>query len=216
MVAQPLSVFNGDLQRIFNVVMQEGIQSATQGFSCMVGQHLVATKPRLRSVAFAELPTLFEKIENSAVGVYLHTQGVLSGQMILVFDYARALEIVDSLTSVLPGETQTLGKFECSALAELGNLTSTLFLNVLARHTGLEIRPTPPVVVVDKLAAILDRVTTAYHPKSQYGLVLQTDFLRDDRAVETNFCVIPDMSVLEKLMVHLAAQPVAIADFARI
>ena len=74
----------------------------------------------------------------------------------LVIPIQRALELVDLLMGQTIGTSKTFGSLERSALAEVGNLTATFFMNSVAKISGIGLRPTPPAVMVDMVGAILD------------------------------------------------------------
>ena len=126
-------------------------------------------------------------------------QDIISGQIMLVIPYEKALELVDLLMENPPGTTQTLGSFERSALAEVGNQTGTFFINSLSSLTGLDVRPSPPAVMVDMVGAILDIIVATTGGVSEHVLLMQANFKLGDRKVETNFWVIPDESTLEAI-----------------
>jgi len=198
MFTESFSMFDDRLHALLKVMSGEGVNYAARGFSGMVGRNLAISEPRVQLVPLAELPVLFGGPESEAVGIYLRTQGDLAGQMMLVLNYAQALELVDLMMGLPVGETQTLGTLERSALAELGNLTGTFFLNAMAHYAGLQTRPTPPAVMVDMIGAILDVIAATYGGMGRHVLMLQVEFLGDQREVAADFCVIPDPGVLEK------------------
>jgi len=132
-----------------------------------------------------------------AIGIYLRAEGGLSGQIMLIIPYQKAMELVDLMMENEPGTTQSIGSLERSALAEVGNQAGTFFLNTLAAITGRDIRPTPPAVMVDMIGAILDIIIATMGGISEHVLLLQANLENGDREVETNFWVIPDPETLK-------------------
>lgn len=188
--------FDERLRVMLRTLAAEGIRHAAEGFAGMVGERLAVSEPDVQLVALADIPTLLGGPEAEAVGIYLQAQGDLAGQIMLVVPYAKALELADLLLEVPPGTTQSLGTLERSALAEVGNLTASFFLNAVAQHMGLVTRPSPPAVMVDMIGAILDVVAAISGGIGEHVLLLKGAFLRQDREVELNFWVIPDPAAL--------------------
>ena len=137
--------------------------------------------------------------ENEAIGVYLRAEGDLSGQIMLIIPYQKAMDLVDLMMGNEPGTTHTIGSLERSALAEVGNQTGTFFLNSLAAMTGRDVRPTPPAVMVDMVGAILDIIIATTGGVSEHVLLMQAVFENGDREVGTDFWVIPDTETLNAI-----------------
>jgi chemotaxis protein CheC len=192
--------FSEQLRPLLEVMAGEGIQNAVKGLSQMTGQRITVTQPQVSLIPLINIPDLLGGPENEAVGVYLRAEGEMSGQIMLVFPYEKALKLVDLLVDEPEGTTKHLGAYERSALAEVGNLTGSFFLNSVATMLGLEARPTPPAVMVDMVAAILDVIIATAAGVSEHVLMLSATFMQGDREAEASFWVIPDPRVLEAFL----------------
>jgi len=188
--------FHNQLRPLLEVMAGEGIQHAVQGLSQMTGQLITVTQPEVTLVELSEIPSLLGGPENEAVGVYLRAEGEMAGQIMLIFPYERALKLVDLLLDQPEGTTQQMGAYERSALAEVGNLTGSFFLNAVASMLGMEARPTPPAVMVDMVAAILDVIIATAAGVSEHVLMISATFMQGGREAEASFWVIPDPRVL--------------------
>jgi chemotaxis protein CheC len=190
---------NGDVISSLEKFATEGIRNAAVGFSSMVGQTLTVIQPEVKMVSLEEIDHLLDEPENEAVGIYLKGEGDLGAQIMLVVPFEKALELVDLLMEVPQGTTTSLGRLERSALAEIGNITGTFFLNSIATMTGLSVRPTPPALIVDMLGAIMDIVAAATGNAIGETLLLQGTFTSGERKVEVGFWVIPDGNTIRIL-----------------
>ena len=197
MVIEKTDVFDERLHDLLAVMAQAGISQAAKGFSGMVGRELSVSQPQVRLIPLADVPNMLGGPENEAVGIYLRAQGEMSGQLMLVLAYEKALELVDLMMGEASGTTHTLGRIERSALAELGNLTGTFFINAVSAWVGFGARPTPPAVMVDMVGAILDVIVATHGGVGQQVLMLQVSFMDEARAVQADFWVIPDPAALE-------------------
>jgi chemotaxis protein CheC len=190
--------FDEHLRSLLEVMAQDGIHRAAEGFSGMMGRKVTVSQPKARLVPFAELPYALGGPENEAVGIYLQMQGQIGGQVMLALPYTKALDLVDLLMEVPTGTTQQLGSLERSALAEVGNITTSFFLNAIATSSGLDVRPSPPAVIVDMIGAIVDVIVATSGGVREKILMIEAEFVCEGRSVEANFWMIPDPATLEK------------------
>jgi len=193
--------FQSVLAKMANI----GISNAARGMSAMVGEDLTVTAPVVKAVPFYEIPTLLGGPETEAVGIYLRVEGAIPGQIMMVIPYQKALELADLTMGEPPGTTKTLGAMERSALAELGNLTGSFFLNAIADKAGLAARPSPPAVIVDMVGAIMDIILATADVLSEEVLMVQARFLRNGREAQADFWLIPDHHTIETIAKQIEA-----------
>jgi chemotaxis protein CheC len=198
-MTEPSPNFDEELHSLLVVMANEGVHNAAKGISDMVGESLSVDNPQIKRVPIREISNLLGGPESEAVGIYLRVEGQIGGQMMLVVPYVKALELVDLMMSVPVGTTQNMGSIERSALAELGNLTGSFFLNAVAATTGLDARPSPPAVMVDMIGAIIDIILATSDNLSETVLLLQAKFLRNGREADVDFWIIPDRNTIERM-----------------
>jgi len=187
---------------VWSALAVEAMKKAAEGFSGMIGQQLSITQPEVKMLPFTEIPNALGGPEAEAAGIYLRCDGDIPAQFMLILPYEKAFEICDMLFERPIGETEQLGSLERSALAEVGNLTGTFFMNSIAATTGLKLLPTPPAVMVDMVGAILDIIVATTGGVSDSVLVLKTAFQFNDREVKADFWVIPDQKTLKKVVAN--------------
>ncbi|MHC1782844.1 MAG: chemotaxis protein CheC [Anaerolineaceae bacterium] len=177
----------------------KGFANAALGFSQMIGEQLSVKSPEVSKVKLSSLYEILGGAENDAVGIYLRFEGNLKGQVMMVIPYQQAMGIADMLMERPNGTTTELGQMERSALAEVGNLTGSFFLNAIAEITGISSHPTPPAVMIDMVGSILDVVIATMGDIGDEVLMFRATFIRGDRSTKTDFWVLPDMITLQKL-----------------
>jgi chemotaxis protein CheC len=179
-----------------SLIAREGIHNAARGFSGMLGQELKAVNPEIKILPLLDIASVIGGPEDEVVGIYLRATGDMTTQFMMVIPYIRAMELVDMLMDQPAGTSTELGSMERSALAEVGNLTATFFMNALASITGIGLRPTPPAVMVDMVGAIMDVIIATSGGIGDYILMLNSKFILNNREVEADFWVIPDEQTL--------------------
>lgn len=188
------AAMNSQLKDLLETIASKGVHRAAEGFGGMIGTELAVQQSAVKTVGLMEIPELLGGPENDAVGIYLRVTGDLPGQMMLILPYTRSLELVDMMMMEPVGTTTELGPMERSALAELGNITGSFFLNAVADLTGYAALPSPPAVMVDMVGAILDILIASWGGLHEEVLMFSATFSRHERNTEFEFWVLPDPS----------------------
>jgi chemotaxis protein CheC len=190
------SIFTEEFVNQLLLISKEGIENAAKGFSGMIGKNLEVKNSSVQLIKLMDISKLLGGPEDETVAIYLKSEGTIAGQMMLVLPFDKAMSLVDLIMGQPIGTTQSLGTLEKSALQELGNITGTFFLNYVADNTGSSVRPSPPAVMVDMSAAILDIVIATAGLDNEEVLLIDGDFLQGDLYTEIQFWVIPDPKAL--------------------
>ena len=114
----------------------------------------------------------------------------------LILSPDDAMYLADWLLELRPGTTTTLNDLERSALAEMGNLTLSSFLNAIANLTGTPLTPSPPAVRVDMLATLLQAAVTLLAEHADDLLILETDFINSQSDLLIQFWLLPDLTFI--------------------
>ena len=168
------------------------------GLSNMVGRTVSNGEPRIETVPLADVPGRAGGPEAEMVGIYLLIERGLRGQAIVILPLANALGLADMLMGNPPGTATYLGQIERSALAEVGNMTLSYFLNAVAAHAGHVdelLRPSPPAVMVDMLGAILNVVVTPVAVVRDDLVIIETELNDARNTMQARFWVLPDPTI---------------------
>lgn len=182
-----------------------GISKAISGLSQMVGQEIDTASIETRQIPIKDAPDLLGGAETPTAAVYLSVNGIARGHVVLIFQPKTAFEIIDMVMGEPPGSTQSLGEMEESALGEVGNIMGSFFLNHLADSVGIDLRISPPAVMMDMAGAILDVVLAEILMESDDALVVEALFGTKDRRVNGTFLVMPSADLQRSLLGRVAA-----------
>ena len=183
-------------------LMNRGTVNAVSGLAEMLGREIRITCFDLKEVPVPHAYDLFDGAETVVVAIYLTIAEGATGHILLVYPPATAYELVDMLMDNPPETTQELGEIEESALAEVGNVVGSFFLNSLADDTGIRLQPSPPHVMTDMAGAIMG---IALSDIMQYGddvFVMETVFGSEDREVNGALLVLPSADFLDVVKKH--------------
>ena len=169
-----------------------GSINAITGLSQMVSQEIRVTALSLEEVLARNVTSLIGKAEDHVVGIYLSFSGNTSGHIMLAFQPKIAFELVDMAMGIPLGTTQELGEMEQSVLGEIGNVVGTFFLNTVANDAGQCLSPSPPMVSVNTVGAIMGSVMPEVIAQDRpiFGIKLSFSTAEQGR-IEGRFLVLP-------------------------
>jgi chemotaxis protein CheY-P-specific phosphatase CheC len=162
----------------------------------MIGRPLKVSGLQIETVPISRLTMQAEDPESETVGIYLLTGDDLPGQAILTLSLVDAMYLADWLLEERPGTTTKLNPLVCSALSEFGNQALSSFLNALAEFTATPLRLSPPAVMVDMLATVLETTVIPVAPMTDELLIIETNFTNVESSLLTRFWVLPDPDAL--------------------
>ena len=189
-------------QEAWPTLVNAGMVKAVSGLSQMVGKEIKVTSSKTKRILVRDAPHLLGGAETQAVMVYVGITGAATGHMALIYSPAIALELVDMMMGMDPGSTQRLEDLETSALGEMGNIISSFFLNTLADETELDLRPSPPAVMMDMVGAILDVVLAQILAESDDVTVVETTFGTENQQINGTFLILPTPTLVDLLLRH--------------
>lgn len=169
------------------------MKRVARGLSDMVGQTITSDTPQVKKMVASQFATRARAAEEEVIGIYLKMEGGLSGRAILMLPRLFALNLTDLLMELPQGTTTELGSIGRSALAEVGNLTLSHFLNAVASFIGESemLRPSPPIVIVDMLDTILNMAITHAVITNKDLFVIETVFTNAAKTLKFRFWVLP-------------------------
>jgi chemotaxis protein CheC len=177
-------------------VLEGALARTAVKLSAMIGQCFHLDTLSVQTVPLGQIPRLLGAADSEVVGVYLQIGGGMHGQALLIFGLDDARQFTNALLDTNPNGHFQLDDLERSALAELGNLMLSSFLNATAALVGVQLRPSPPAVMVDMVGAILEVMATSVAEVSDHLLVIDTVFTNPRHSMRVRFWLLPDPAEL--------------------
>lgn len=170
----PLLLPDGNLP---TSLLHQALQHTGHSLNALVQKSFSLAGVEVRHLPFEHLHMEYlDQPEAETVAIYLRISDDLPGHAILILNFPEALCLADLLLGECVGTTAVLDEMTISALAETGNIVLSSFLNAVAQLTHRAIRPSPPAVVVDMLATILQTMATAVAATSDQLCLIEADF----------------------------------------
>ncbi len=195
-----------DDMTVWTWLVSKGIANALSGLSEMVGHEIRVTYLDIKRLPAKDAAVLLEGTDAPGVGIYLSIDGDATGHLLLMYDPRMAFQLVDLQLDLPPGSTQELGEMERCALGDIGNITGTFFLNTLADSANLILMPSPPVVIVDTVRAIMNVPLGFIMKKQEDALVVKAAFSTDNRQIDGAFMILPTMDFMKTILKNASIQ----------
>jgi chemotaxis protein CheC len=143
-------------------------------------------------------------VPQPVAAVVMGMLGQLSGTTALVFPRPTVVRLAEMMMRRPSGSCQVLTELETSAIREAGNILSGAYMNAMSDFLGLLLLPSPPVLVIDHAAAVVDHVVGGVAAPSRSVLCVETEFMirNQDEAFRGFFLMLPDPSSL-RVMLHV-------------
>lgn len=184
---------------VLAAVAQDGAVRAGRGLTGLVGQEVRIHVPNVRLGTRADACAAVGGDTAMVLGAYLGMSGDLEGHVMLLFPEQRALECVDLMCGQPVGTTTEPDELAKSAVAELGNIVGSAFVNALADQVRLMLHPSPPTVVHDMAIALVQTIYAEILSRGNEVAMIDTVF--EDRHGRTAGLVIvaPDPQSLPRI-----------------
>ena len=187
-------------------LVSKGVTNALNGLADMVGKEIEISNLEARYIAIKDVSYLVGGPEQTTAAIYLSVSGAAEGHMIVIYRSETAFDLIDLLLDQPSGTATTLDELEVSALGEMGNIVGSFFLNALADATGLNLRVSPPSVMMDMAGAILDAILAEIMLEEDEALVMQTSFGTENMQINGTFLCLPSPSLQTALLEHWSGE----------
>lgn len=198
----PIDLLTSENLSVWTWLVEKGISNALSGLSQMVGKELGIASIDLGWTPASKVIDMLRVPENTIVGIYLTIEGDSTGHMLLLHDTKIAFQLVDMQLGLPKGSTQGLDEMEYSILGEMGNITSSFFLNALADTTNLVLMPSPPSVLNDTASAVINVPSTFIKVENDTVFVTKATFKAADDDICGTFMVLTTMDFMKTLLNH--------------
>jgi chemotaxis protein CheC len=161
-----------------------GSGTAGTALSSMIGRAVDISVPSVRAMDIQDAVDATGDADREVRATLVPIKGDLEGSALLVFPPADAAVLCRMLGTDPDGEDGA------SALAEIGNILCSSYLNALGQMLGMELEPCPPETAWDLLGAIVASVLLA-QGEIEEALVLDSELLVEGASCGLSFMLLP-------------------------
>jgi chemotaxis protein CheC len=174
-----------------------GSGTASTSLSGMLGRSVDISVPAAAAVSFADAIDLIGPPEEEVTGVVIGVVGEMDGIVLLLMGTADAAVLCGMLG--VDAESD-MGQ---SAIAEIGNIVGTAYINAFAQMTGLELEPSPPQSATDMLGAIVSTILAGICGDDDLALILDSDLKVAGEDCNVSFLMVPTRDGVEEILSRL-------------
>ncbi len=174
-------------------------ESASTAMKAWTNGQVVLSLSEVQEVPLEEVSVVLELGDSMSTMVVVDVVGAFGAQLILQFDEEGARQLVACLLSRAVGPMNTWAQLEISALAETGNILASAYLNQITLLTGHRVMPSPPFVIQDFAAGVLESAVIAQAISGETILLCRTTFQLRGEPIEWNVFFVPSSELLKTL-----------------
>ncbi len=196
-------------KRMLAAIFGRGAGDASEALSRWLGRPVKVAVSTVDQVDLAEAAEVLGPGDSLVAACPMELSGVLTGQIILVFEDRSGLATVDLLLQQPIGTTTTWGELEQSAARETANIVGCAYLNSLAAHLpGLSTKsetsigsllPGPPGFRHEFAASLLEFALMDQAMRSDRLLVVNSTFNTEEAKLDWSLLFVPSGASLESL-----------------
>ncbi len=168
-----------------------GAGNATTALSQLINSKIDMKVPKVDLLEFKELSEIVGGAENLVAGILFTLEGQIQGMMMFMLDLPASKHLVTSLMGNTEDHSEEFSEMELSALNEIGNIIAGAYLSSLSTLTNIVITASIPYLAIDMAGAILSVPAIEFGKIGDKALLIETEFVDDNKAVNGFFILIP-------------------------
>ena len=195
---------------VFKEIGNIGAGNAASALGRLLGREIRMTVPESDVVPSRKVFSMFSCPESLTASVLVEISNDLNGFILLVLDMNEAMTMIcgalNEPVRILDENNFELSAKEQDTLVEISNIVVGSFISAISELTGLNIRPSVPLVTVDMFASIITVATAEYLQIGDDVLFFKTQFSERDGESTGHFLLIPDYSSYKILLNSLGLE----------
>jgi chemotaxis protein CheC len=179
-----------------------GSGTAASALSQMLDREVDLSVPRALVLEVTDAVDACGDPERTVAAVMIGVRGDLEGIVLLLIGEPESRRLCGLLgvdrAGLGPGSEEA-----DSALREIGNILGTSYLNGLAAITGLGLQPTPPLLRVDMLGAIVSSLLVQSGAEAGQAFLLESELEVASEPCAISFLLVPTTGGIQDLLAPL-------------
>jgi len=174
--------------------------NAATALSQLLKKRINIVVPRILLLPIEHVPSAVGGNNNLVAGLILRVLGDLPSTIVFIFSQRDALALASLMTGKPIADGRVIGDLERSALKEIGLILTNAYLGALGSFVGLGFVPTVPELIVDMAGAIIDYILIELSCKSEFALLIDSEFTEPTTSIKGHFFIIPNPEGLEVIL----------------
>lgn len=173
--------------------LSKALQYTQYNLQTLVSQPFTVEEISCQTCTLDQLNRYVHSPEDETVAVYLQIGDTLLGHAVIVIPIMDACQLAEWLLQEPVTLAEGIDPLMASALAETGNVMIASFLNALSQlNQQTTILPSPPAVIVDMFATVMQVVATAVASAFDEVTIIAADFKHTASDLSLRLWLLPD------------------------
>ena len=194
---------NGTTTHTVHPALEQLFAAATNHASVAMGQwthgQVLLSMDQLHETGIESVAEVLGIGDDLLTMVVLGIEGDPGGLLILMFDDDNGRQLAATLMQREVSTEPEWSAIEQSSVMETGNILASAYLNELTRLTGKDLKPSPPTLVQDFGASVVQQALMMQAAESDQVLICQTRFEFNSQEVNWNVLIVPTQSLLRDM-----------------
>ncbi|OPY32568.1 MAG: flagellar motor switch protein [Methanomassiliicoccales archaeon PtaU1.Bin124] len=169
-----------------------GASHASTAMSSLVRAPVMIDVPDCIVCKTEQMPEKLGAWEQQTVATLFQTYGRGTGVFLMLMSYDTAIRLSSRMLEHMGPMPTELDEESLGAISEMGNICTSAYLNAMAQFLGTTVLPSPPMVAIDMLSAILQYPASLVAQVSDLVVVLKTSFQIENEIYQGCFVFLPD------------------------
>lgn len=169
-----------------------GAGNATTSLAVMLDSKLSMKIPKVSFMNFDDFVESIGGAENVIAGVMSNITGEIEGFVLFAMDIRDAHRLVNRLRGIDLSKDEMFTDIDLSAVKEIGNILIGSYLSSIGTLTGINIRPSNPVMSIDMAGAILSFPAIINSREHDEVLRIESEFEGEDLSIDGHIMFIAD------------------------
>ncbi|MBQ8147675.1 MAG: chemotaxis protein CheC [Lachnospiraceae bacterium] len=169
-----------------------GAGNATTSLAVMLDSKLSMRIPKVSFMNFDDFVESIGGAENVIAGVMSNITGEIEGFVLFAMDIRDAHRLVNRLRGIDLSKEEMFTDIDLSAVKEIGNILIGSYLSSIGTLTGINIRPSNPVMSIDMAGAILSFPAIINSREHDEVLRIESEFEGEDLSIDGHIMFIAD------------------------
>lgn len=171
--------------------------NAATALSQLLNRKISIVVPRIFILPIEQVFQAVGGIDKLVAGLMVRVLGDMPSNIVLIFSQKDALVLASFLTKKQVFESSIMTDLERSAFKEIGVILANAYLGALGGFVGLGLVSTTPELVIDMTGAIIDYILIELSCKSEFAILVESEFHEPMASVTGHFFLIPNPEGLE-------------------
>ena len=180
--------------------------NAATALSSMLSAKVNMSLPKVEILDFNEALVNVGDPEEVVAAILVEMSGELSGIMLFILTKEFSDEILFRMLGKTEADFFELDEIDSSVLMEIGNIVISSYITAMASLVNMSVELSVPQLAVNMLGGIMSVPIAMMGQHSDRIMMITGNFMIDEKALNSNMLLLPDVESLNVLMKKLGVE----------